>query len=207
VDHVPRRVLERRHAWWVHEFVDTRFWAIAHGQFMPPVDATRWARLHFAIIGPLLAAPPARGDLQTALRALAFRTWQHPITGLPTRFGRPALALEVMDQQPTEPQPPQPSARQRIEQILAEAKHRSHSGNWATPRACPTSKFVVVITFIWIETGDRLDHTEMIAQPTFFVATTAILHLTGQHPPLLIIRPRRRTSNAKKRCRSAVNLP
>jgi AAA domain len=34
----------------------------------------------------------------------------------------PALALEVIDQQPTEPQPPQPSARQRIEQILAEAK-------------------------------------------------------------------------------------
>jgi hypothetical protein len=32
-----------------------------------------------------------------------------------------ALALEVMDQQPAEPQPTQPSARQRIEQILAEA--------------------------------------------------------------------------------------
>ena len=35
---VPRRTLERWHAWWVHEFVDTRFWAIAHGQFMPPVE-------------------------------------------------------------------------------------------------------------------------------------------------------------------------
>ena len=35
---VPRRTLERWHAWWVHEFVDTRFWVIAHGQFMPPVE-------------------------------------------------------------------------------------------------------------------------------------------------------------------------
>jgi DNA-binding MarR family transcriptional regulator len=34
----------------------------------------------------------------------------------------PALALELMNQQPAESQPTQPSARQRIEQILAEAK-------------------------------------------------------------------------------------
>ena len=33
----------------------------------------------------------------------------------------PALALELMNQQPAESQPTQPSARQRIEQILAEA--------------------------------------------------------------------------------------
>jgi putative transposase len=52
-----------------------------------PADRDRWARLRFAIIGPLLAAPPARGDLQTALRSLASRTWRHPITGQPTRFG------------------------------------------------------------------------------------------------------------------------
>ncbi|HEX8810518.1 MAG TPA: helix-turn-helix domain-containing protein, partial [Terracidiphilus sp.] len=52
-----------------------------------PADRDRWARLRFAIIGPLLAAPPARGDLQTTLRTLASRSWQHPITGQPTRFG------------------------------------------------------------------------------------------------------------------------
>ena len=52
-----------------------------------PANRDRWARLRFAIIGPLLAAPPARGDLQTALRTLASRSWQHPITGQPTRFG------------------------------------------------------------------------------------------------------------------------
>jgi hypothetical protein len=40
----------------------------------------RWARLRFAIIGPLLAAPPADGDLQAALEALAARIWRHVVT-------------------------------------------------------------------------------------------------------------------------------
>ena len=47
----------------------------------------RWARLRFAIIGPLLAAPPAAGDLQAALSALAERSWRHPLTGLQAHFG------------------------------------------------------------------------------------------------------------------------
>jgi putative transposase len=47
----------------------------------------RWARLRFAIIGGLLAAPPADGDLLAALEALAARTWRHPFTGLEIRFG------------------------------------------------------------------------------------------------------------------------
>ena len=52
-----------------------------------PRSRDRWARLRFAIIGPLLAAPPAPGDLQAALSALADRTWRHPLTGLDVRFG------------------------------------------------------------------------------------------------------------------------
>jgi transposase InsO family protein len=47
----------------------------------------RWARLRFAIIGPLLAAPPADGDLHAALSALAAKTWRHPFSGLEIRFG------------------------------------------------------------------------------------------------------------------------
>jgi putative transposase len=47
----------------------------------------RWARLRFAIIGPLLAAPPAAGELHAALTVLAAKTWRHPFTGLDVRFG------------------------------------------------------------------------------------------------------------------------
>lgn len=46
----------------------------------------RWARLRFAIIGPLLAAPPAPGDLQAALSEIAARLWRHPSSGLEVRF-------------------------------------------------------------------------------------------------------------------------
>jgi putative transposase len=52
-----------------------------------PLDRDRWARLRFAIIGPLLAAPPPKGELQAMLRALSARTWQHPVSGQPIRFG------------------------------------------------------------------------------------------------------------------------
>jgi putative transposase len=58
---------------------------LSSGNDLPARD--RWARLRFAIIGPLLAAPPATGDLRAALQALAGRTWRHPFTGLPIRFG------------------------------------------------------------------------------------------------------------------------
>src|SRR5580704_11737124 len=47
----------------------------------------RWARLRFAIIGPLLAAPPLAGELHEALNALAAKAWRHPFTGLEIRFG------------------------------------------------------------------------------------------------------------------------
>jgi transposase InsO family protein len=47
----------------------------------------RWARLRFAIIGPLLAAPPPRGELRAALEALEKKTWRHPVTGAAVTFG------------------------------------------------------------------------------------------------------------------------
>lgn len=47
----------------------------------------RWGRLRFAIVGPLLASPPPRGELSEQMRSLAQRTWQHPLTSEPVRFG------------------------------------------------------------------------------------------------------------------------
>jgi len=46
----------------------------------------RWARLRFAIIGPLLAAPPKSGTLHKTLCALAKRHWQHPIQDKTLQF-------------------------------------------------------------------------------------------------------------------------
>jgi putative transposase len=47
----------------------------------------RWAQLRFSVIGQLLAAPPAKGELRQALTQLAAREWRHPSTGAPVRFG------------------------------------------------------------------------------------------------------------------------
>ena len=47
----------------------------------------RWAHLRFSVIGQLLAAPPSKGALRGELKQLAARTWQHPITAEPVRFG------------------------------------------------------------------------------------------------------------------------
>lgn len=46
----------------------------------------RWARLRFAILGPLLAAPPETGELAATLEALAAKTYLHPTTQEPVRF-------------------------------------------------------------------------------------------------------------------------
>ncbi len=56
-----------------------------------PSQRDRWARLRFSIIGPLLAAPPQEGELQTALADLAAKTWRHPTTGLDVSFGLSTL--------------------------------------------------------------------------------------------------------------------
>jgi hypothetical protein len=41
----------------------------------------RWARLRFAIIGPLLSAPAEAGELAARIAELAARPWRHPTTG------------------------------------------------------------------------------------------------------------------------------
>ena len=46
----------------------------------------RWARLRFAIVGPLLASPAEPGELAHRLAELAARPYQHPTTGEPIRF-------------------------------------------------------------------------------------------------------------------------
>ena len=54
-----------------------------------PRDA--WARLRFAVVSPLLASPPKPGELTEELDQLAGKTWRHPVTGGPIRFGRSTI--------------------------------------------------------------------------------------------------------------------
>jgi len=49
--------------------------------------ADRWARLRFSIVGPLLAAPPKTGGLLALLKTPAEKSWVHPASGEPVRFG------------------------------------------------------------------------------------------------------------------------
>lgn len=52
-----------------------------------PSTHERWASFRFAVVGPLLAAPPSRNELRIKLDGLANTEWRHPITGEPTHFG------------------------------------------------------------------------------------------------------------------------
>ena len=47
----------------------------------------RWAKFRFAVVGPLLAAPPKRGELHSKLESLSKQQWRHPLTGKPARLG------------------------------------------------------------------------------------------------------------------------
>jgi hypothetical protein len=60
-------------------------------ELMPAKDDSspreRWSRLRLLIIGQLLAAPPARGELKPQLIELSRQNWRHPISGADIRFG------------------------------------------------------------------------------------------------------------------------
>ena len=51
-----------------------------------PSSHQRWAHFRFAIVAPLLAAPPPQGQVRRQLLELANKEWQHPITGKPVLF-------------------------------------------------------------------------------------------------------------------------
>ena len=52
----------------------------------------KWARFRFSLVGPLLAAPPKRGELKTKLQELAAQKWLHPISGQWADFGLSRVA-------------------------------------------------------------------------------------------------------------------
>lgn len=51
-----------------------------------PSATILWARFRFSVIGPLLSAPPSRGELKAAIRSLAEKIWMHPINGRDVQY-------------------------------------------------------------------------------------------------------------------------
>jgi transposase InsO family protein len=58
----------------------------------PVARGSLWGRFRFGVIGALLCAPPPRGELKTAIGALAAKTWTHPVTGRDVHFS--AVTIE-----------------------------------------------------------------------------------------------------------------
>ena len=56
------------------------------GSNTAPQDRDGWARLRFAVVGPLLASPPPKGRLRAELARLAQQSWAHPTRGGQVRF-------------------------------------------------------------------------------------------------------------------------
>jgi transposase InsO family protein len=52
---------------------------------------TAWAQFRFGVIGHLLAAPPAEGELGAELDRLAAKHWRHPKSGQWAQFGRSTI--------------------------------------------------------------------------------------------------------------------
>jgi transposase InsO family protein len=51
-------------------------------------DPQKIAAFRFGVIGPLLSAPPDRGDLHGEIAAIIAKTWTCPVTGKPKKLGK-----------------------------------------------------------------------------------------------------------------------
>jgi putative transposase len=60
-------------------------------EYTSPRPSQRWAHLRFSVVGPLLVAPPAPGELQAELARLAQKKWRHPTSGAWVSFGRSTI--------------------------------------------------------------------------------------------------------------------
>jgi putative transposase len=98
----------------------------------------RWAHFRFSVIGPLLAAPPERGQLQKQLQELAAKKWQHPISGQWVVFGLSTIQrwyykalrakagpVAVLQRKIRSDQGQHPSVTAKLIELLTE-QHRHH---------------------------------------------------------------------------------
>ena len=102
----------------------------------------QWARFRFSVIGPLLAAPPERGDLQQQLKSLAAKKWHHPISGQGVQFGLSTIErwfytarnekkdpVQALRRKIRSDQGGHPALSPKVRELLA-AQYRQHP-NWS----------------------------------------------------------------------------
>jgi transposase InsO family protein len=98
----------------------------------------RWAHFRFSVIGALLAAPPARGELQHQLQELAAQKWRHPLSGQWILLGRSTIErwyykalhcksgpVEVLKRKIRSDQGQHPALGPKLVQLLA-SQYRQH---------------------------------------------------------------------------------
>lgn len=81
----------------------------------------RWARLRFAVVGPLLSAPPPAGELAHELARLAEKVWRHPVSGEPVRFARSTIERWYYAAR-AEPKDPVGVLRRRVRKDAGQAR-------------------------------------------------------------------------------------
>ena len=102
----------------------------------------RWAHFRFSVIGPLLAAPPFRGQLQAQLQDLAAKKWRHPISGEWVLLGLSTIErwyykasrskegpVEVLKRKIRSDHGQHPALSSKLREVLA-AQYRQHP-NWS----------------------------------------------------------------------------
>ena len=133
-----------------------------------------WACFRFSVIGPLLAAPPPRGQLQEQLAQLAAKKWRHPVSGESKLFGFSTIerwyyqALHAAKEGPVEAlkrkirsdQGKHPSISAKAGQLLAQQhqqhpswSYQLHADNLAVlieqdPQAGPKPSYVSVVRYM-----------------------------------------------------------
>lgn len=81
----------------------------------------RWARLRFAVVGPLLSAPPPVGELGRELTRLAEKVWRHPVSGEGVRFARSTIERWYYTAR-AEPKDPVGVLRRRVRSDAGQAR-------------------------------------------------------------------------------------
>lgn len=51
------------------------------------INTQAWGEFRFSVVGPLLSAPPCKGELKKTINELSSKIWKHPLTAKPLKLG------------------------------------------------------------------------------------------------------------------------